>query len=348
MLFTTMKKQEENKYMEVVMSKNDSQCKWFNNQVIQKVFPDMIESALDPNRKTKYMIKDWISNDHGRVGADLGWLKQLGLPVIETYKDLPKNNNFIIVNTGYDSIIEEEKVLKEKNIEIEDRPCPYVRKLRTLFENIDEKYQYILLCEKNHILIKNFKSLFPEDMILVQMGNYKERIKKQWNGKPIVFVPYVTFLPRHIDEIADYIHEVCPNVECQVIRSTCMWASSPVSPITEIKNMSQEKLEGIKDALVTATKGSSNKSLMSLCEILEERGLNVVKICSLKEYRDYERKHKNDKVLLVRSPIPNKAEKEVMLYIQHGLIKSRFILLSDNIKLYRRRKKVEHALAQQQ
>src|SRR5690606_14711015 len=97
--------------MEEIELVNDGRCKWLESQVMNKVFPEAIRSAKSPNEPTRYMIIDWISNDNGKVGVDLKWFKKLGVPAVETFNDLPKGSDFIVVNTGYDSIVHEEKAL---------------------------------------------------------------------------------------------------------------------------------------------------------------------------------------------------------------------------------------------
>jgi len=315
--------------MEVIFLKNDGRCLWLERKVLKKLIPEVAAAALNPNKKTMYLIEDWISNDCGKVGADLKWLKRLGVPLIKTFKDLPEGNNYAIVNTGYDSIVAEEKLLLAKGIDYIDMPCPYIRKIRRLFENIDENYQYMLLCEPNHIIIKNFKSIYPDDLILVQMDNYQERILNRQNGKPLILVPYVTFLPFHVKRVFNFINENFFERTNKVIKTSCMWIASPSSPVVEINNMSSAALSGVKDALLIASAGTSNKSVVSLIETLENKGLQVIIITSLPEFISYEKKNRNNRVLLVRSPIPNNAEKPVVTYIKKGLLAAYWVMLKD-------------------
>ena len=326
--------------MEIIYLKNDGRCKWLESQVLKKVFPEAVRCSRDPSAPKKIMILDWISNDHGKVGVDLKWFKKLGVPAVQTYNDLPKNNNFILINTGYDSIVHEEKLLLQRGIQIIDKPCPYVRKIRKLFEAIDDKFQYVLLCEPNHIIIKNYQSLFPKDMILVQMQNYKERILAQSNGKPIMFISYVTFLKKHSKEIFDFINSVFPERENSMVDTQCMWADGKKSPIHEIANLPDEMLTRVKYACLIATPGSTNKSLMSLHETIASKGLEVVNISSLKGFIKFKRAHNQEKILLVKSPIPNEAEKPIMAYLKYGYLWGYLTLFIEQIQL------IEHFDAQ--
>lgn len=97
-----------------------------------------------------------------------------------------------------------------------------------------------------------------------------------------------------------------------------MWVASKISPIVEIAGLTDEFIEGIRDALIITTPGSVNKSLRSLSLALDDRGLNVVVISSLEMYLDYEKEHEGDTVLLVRSPIPNNAEAPIMQYVNEN------------------------------
>jgi 4-hydroxy-3-methylbut-2-enyl diphosphate reductase IspH len=304
--------------MEIIYLKNDGRCKWLERQVLNKLFPDMIECYKSKTEIPQYLILDWMSNENGKVGVDLKWLKKTGIPYLENLKALPEGNKFKIVNTGYDSIYEEEMILKEKGIEIIDKPCPYVRKVRTLFENVDENYQYILLCESNHIIIKNFASLFPEDMILVQMSNYKEKIIQYSNGKPFIIISHVTFLKRNSDEILYFVQEKYPGKDHRVIDTQCVWVNSRVSPINEINELSETLVKQIDYACLIGTPGSVNKSALTLIETIEGRGMRIKYISSLKDFILFKRKNQKSKILLVRTPIPNKVEKPVMIYLEKG------------------------------
>lgn len=299
--------------MKVRLLKNDGRCKWLQTRMLNQLFPEMIESSKNDNEKTKYMIKDWVSNDNGRVGADLKWMAEIGVPLVETYRDITEND--IVINTGYDSIYEEEMDLKARGIEYVDAPCPFVRKVRDEFENKKDDYQYVLLCEPNHIIIKNYNILFPKDMILVQMDNYRERIRAQEIGKPLYLVPYVTFLPKQSQEIFDFIEKEFPDRGHKYVKLSCMWVNSKVSPVVEMNSLSNKDLKGIKDALIITTAKSTNKSLASLMITAKDIGLNVVIIGSLEDFCEYEKKHECSRVLLVRSPIPNTAEEPIMEYI---------------------------------
>lgn len=324
--------------MEVILLTNDGRCKWLESQVMRKLLPEVIKSSRNPKNPKKYVIVDWISNDNGKVGVDLKWFNRLGVPAVATYNDLPEGNNFSVITTGYDSIVHEENLLKERNVQIIDKPCPFVRKIRTQFETADNNYQYVLLCESNHIIIKNFASLFPKDMILVQMNNYKELITNGQNGKPLKFISYVTFLKRQSHEIYNFINTNYPERENLIIDSQCMWADSKVSPLNEINELTDEKLKGVKTACLIGTSGSINKSVISLVETIENRGLNVKYVSSLKEFIQFKQAHKKDKVLIVKSPIPNDAEEPIMIYLKHGLLKaylSQFLAQSQiKIRLY--------------
>lgn len=299
--------------MKVKLLTNDGRCKWLQNRMLNQLFPEMIASRENKNEKTKYMIKDWVSNDNGRVGADLKWMAEIGVPLVETYKDIKEND--IVINTGYDSIYDEELALLDRGIEFVDAPCPFVRKVRNEFKNLKNDFQYVLLCEPNHIIIKNYKTLFPKDMILVQMGNYEERIMNQENGKPLYLVPYVTFLPKQSKEIFDFIQRNFSERDNKFVELSCMWVNSNVSPIVEMNSLTEKEMEGIKDALIITTAKSTNKSLASLSITAKDLGFNVVSVGTLEEFLEYEKQHESDKVLLIRSPIPNTAEEPIMKYI---------------------------------
>lgn len=305
--------------MEVVLLSQDGRCRWLENKVLSTLLPDLITMAANPFAKKRFLIVDWISNDKGRVGVDLKWFKSLGVPAVKSYSDIPIDENVIVVNTGYDSIVNEEKELTNQGVELVDLPCPFVRRLRVIFEEADDSFQYIFVCEDNHITVKNFSSIFPKSMILVQMENYQKRISEQQDGRPFKIVTYVTYLQKHADSVSDFLTNKYPERESEKLKTSCLWIHSKASPIIEIDNLTTHDLNGVKDALLITTMNSTNKSNASLEEALEEKGLNVINIGNLRQFIRYESKHRKDKVLLVKSPIPNNAETPILAYIEGGI-----------------------------
>ena len=321
--------------MDVLLLEKDGRCVWLENKVLKGLMSMAIRNSVNPFAQRIYLIVDWISNDFGRVGVDLKWLKSLGVPVVEKAKDLPAGKDYKVVNTGYDSIVDEEIILRSRGVDIIDKPCPFVRKLRDIFAEHDGTQQIVLLCEDNHIVVKNYASLFPQDLILVQMHNYQERITINSNGKPLKLVPYVTFLETDAQEIMEFINVFLPEQKNVCERTACIWVKSKASPIQEINQLPQDKLQGVKDALLITTANSTNKSVVSLENTLKNKGLQVVQIGSLSAFMRYQKNHSQDKVLVVRSPIPNQAEYPIMQYIKHGLLAAywAFVLQSSVIKI---------------
>lgn len=301
----------------MVLLNYDGRCRWLDAKVLRGIFPQMKQDAKGPGPK-KYLIVDWVSSDGGKVGMDLDWMRAQGIPAVQGIADLPDDEEFAVVNTGYDSIVNEEAELRSRGVEIIDLPCPYVRRLRRIFEAADPNVQYLFLCEPNHVVIKNYASIFPDEMILIQKETYRERIRAGQNEKPMVLVPYVTFLPRTIREIADFINAEYPRRSLRVEKTQCMWVDSRVSPIREIREMDLGQLSPERNALLITTPGSVNKSLLSLMETMETAGLTVHPVSSLDEFSELAERFARQRVLLVRSPIPNEAEAPIMEAVRAG------------------------------
>jgi 4-hydroxy-3-methylbut-2-enyl diphosphate reductase IspH len=297
----------------------DGRCCWLENKVLRGIYREVIGAARDPLKKKFYVILDWISSDEGRIGVDLRWFRGLGIPAVQSCTDLPEGSDYGVVNTGYDSIVHEENALRKRGIEILDKPCPFIRKIRSRLEQDKGGSQLVYLCESNHITIKNYASIFPKDMILVQMSNFQQRIIEHQNGKPFKIIPYVTYLPKQAQEVLQFIQKTFPGRQAVIEKTYCLWVQSKASPLVEIASLSTQRLSGIQDALLICTSGSANRSLRSICETLEERGLRVVPVSSLQEFLAYRKAHRRDRVLLVRSPIPNEAEKPILAYLRFGL-----------------------------
>ena len=111
-----------------------------------------------------------------------------------------------------------------------------------------------------------------------------------------------------------------------------MWADGKISPLDEIAKMPAEKLKGIRYALLIGSPGSTNKSLMSLEETIIDKGLEVVNIGTLGDFHKFRKSHRDEKVLLVKSPIPNQAEKPILAYLKHGYLYSYYTLLMEKLR----------------
>ena len=127
-----------------------------------------------------------------------------------------------------------------------------------------------------------------------------------------------------------------------MVNTQCVWADSKVSPVNEISELSEELVKQIDHACVIGTPGSVNKSAMTLIETIEDRGMNIRYISSLKDFVLFKYKNKNSKILLVRTPVPNKVEKPVLIYLDKGLLAAVRYMLMEQIS---KRKNVKRASA---
>jgi 4-hydroxy-3-methylbut-2-enyl diphosphate reductase IspH len=316
--------------MQVVLLKKDGRCLWLERKVLTSLLPMAIKAATNPFAKRLYFVVDWISSDRGRVGVDLKWFRSLGVPSVASCRDLPTTVEYQVVNTGYDANVAEERLLRTNGVEILDLPCPFIRVLRRHFETADPSYQYVFICDANHLLVRNFQAVFPADMILAQVDNYPARIHASQNGKPLRIVPYVTLMPRLGKEVLAFVRGRYPGLPHDGIDTGCMWVRSKASPIIEIESMSAEDLRGIHIALLIGSANSSNQSLLSLWDTLAAKGLRVVQIGSLWDLIRFERQHRDARVLVVRSPIPNNAEGPILAYLGHGLVRALWTTLSQS------------------
>lgn len=313
--------------MEVVLLKRDGRCRWLENKVLNGVLPDAIKAAANPYAKRRFIIMDWISNDKGRVGVDLKWFRSMGVPAVASHTDLPAGSDVQVINTGYDAIVDEEARLRQAGVEIVDAPCPFIRSLRRVLEGADAAFQYVLLCDPNHIVVKNFASIFPPGLILAQPENYRDKIGEAQNGKPFKIVPYVTFAQGIGEAALAHVKQAFPGRASELVKTSCLWVQSKASPLIEIDGLTPREMAGIDTALLIGTPGSTNRSLVSMWDALRAKGLAVVPIGSLREYLAYARSHRDSRVLLVRTPIPNLAEAPILACVEHGLARALWVSL---------------------
>jgi hypothetical protein len=127
--------------MQTIFLKYDGRCRWLERRVLKGYYQDAIKASRIPGHKKIFLIEEWLTNDNGNIGAHTPLMRADGVPVLKTYKDVPPAGNFSVFITPYDSILEEERELRNRGVEMIGEPCPAITKVRNIFENHKSTYQ---------------------------------------------------------------------------------------------------------------------------------------------------------------------------------------------------------------
>ena len=150
-----------------------------------------------------YVILHWLHrNNHG---ANIGFLKEYNINYVNTIDDLPPGAGAFSV--GYDVDLEDLKKIREKNIPFIENSCPRIKKLREqLLSGNPDTHQFVFMILEYHLVYDCFKSAFPEDIIIIDAGNYQEELKKHRNIKPVHLFVYGVFRPNEVQAVIDFIN----------------------------------------------------------------------------------------------------------------------------------------------
>lgn len=184
--------------------KHDGQCKWMQNELAEEIPRYLYEPVEYQGEKTKfYLILKWIKN--GVRGINFKALDEFGVNYVATLDQLPKGAGIYV--TGYDADIEELAAAKARRVPVIERPCPWVRKLRTqMLASNPDSHQVVVMIDKDHMVYDCYKSIFPKDAIVVTPENYQTEIITYKNEKPVAFMVYATFRKKDAELVAEYIN----------------------------------------------------------------------------------------------------------------------------------------------
>jgi len=225
--------------------KKDGQCKWMIKEEKEN-YPKYLTKPVDYNgEKIKfYAIANWVLRDN--KGANLEWANELKLNYVQSINDLPEGAGIYI--TGYDSDIEEYNYIKKKGIPLIDNPCPWIRELRNQLLNVNIKtHQIILMIIKGHMVYDCFKTVFPDDIIIIEPHNFKEEITKKKNNKPVHLLVYAAFRQKDVEKVINFINLNYPNKNNNLDgykKTLCMWTKQGLFEEIEEKVI-EKKLDEI-------------------------------------------------------------------------------------------------------
>ncbi len=276
----------------------DGQCSWVQKEFKEQI-PKYLHQAIDYNgKKTKfYLILKWIKND--TRGANLKALDEMGLNYVETVEQLPEGAGIYV--TGYDADVVELEKAREKGIPIIERPCPWVRQLRTqLTEANPDSHQCVIMIDNDHMVYDCYKSLFPKDTIIIQPGDYEEEIRKHKNKKPINFMVYATFRKKDAERVVDYINDNFhhpDNILDGYRKTLCNWSRQGL--LEEINaEVPGQKLGEVW--VICSSEG--DRSTISILKEIKESGANPLIIKDIKDVP--EKVDDNSRIGVLFAPIP--------------------------------------------
>jgi 4-hydroxy-3-methylbut-2-enyl diphosphate reductase IspH len=282
--------------------KNDGRCS-FVEKIMQA---DHLQSLQDKagEQNTRYFLNLEWSSVNGK-GVEKGLLDKLGLGYIDTIDKLPEGSGLYV--SAYDGNRDDINRLKKNGVAVIESICPWMLALRKQLQKVSAEHQCIMMLDREHMIYRNYFTLFPENTIFVTVENYQDALGNIEIERPVHFIVYSTFREKDAREIVEYIKSRF-NYEENVywLKGICGWISR--SGI----------FEEIQDAVCSyglheiwlVCSNDKNRSVKSLVYEIEESG---AEIRIIKKTDDIPENHKSDKRIgILRAPIPFSRESEII------------------------------------
>lgn len=303
--------------MGIYLFKNIEGCENLKKRMSSDL-DSFVKKGTSLNGVEYYLILDWIMSLDGTKGVGTGWLDSKGYRYVKNISELPESAGVYV--TSYGGRTEDIEYLKSGNIPLIEKICPWVNLLIKEILSFASCEQGIVMIDKDHMVYNNYKSIFPEDTIIVDELNYKEEIKKFDNGKPKHFVVYNTFRPIEAERVIEYIKHIHPDKEHVFQTKTiCGWTLR-AGLFEEIRTaVDKHSL----DEIWVIAGGKKNRSLLSIINETRETSIDYSVISDLADIKMPYERSKNIGVL--KAPVPYEKADEILNYI----LKSDSSLLSD-------------------
>lgn len=258
---------------QIYFFKKDGQCSWMTREINESMIK-FLTAPVDYEGKQVifYLILDWISSK--TRGANTQALDEGGINYVQSVSELPEGGGVYI--TGYDSDIQTLEELKKKNVPLIERPCPWVRQLRNQLERMNkDTHQCVMMIDPEHMVFECYRSIIPDDVIVVSNENFKTQLKKHRNQKPIDLKVYATFRKKDAERLVAYINETYPhpdNLLNGYKKTLCNWSSQGL--IEEISSQCQNR--NLNEIWIICSSEGDRSTISIINEILENNAKPII------------------------------------------------------------------------
>lgn len=233
--------------------------------VLEKSVPRYLIDRNETQQTSYYFILDWNVLHHSDVYRD--FLKSSGIRFVETIDDLPEGAGIFAGGYGGDPVALDKA--RAKGIPMIDKICPWVKFLEQDIRSVPEGYQCVILIDEFHIVYKNFKSLFPENTLIVNEKNYREKCEGLDRDKPVFLCVYATFRQKDFDNVKHCIEKKLPGLPHKSSsRGICSWITRN-SLFDEIGQVIPGR--GLSQVWIICN-SEYNRSVLTLINEIEDKG----------------------------------------------------------------------------
>ncbi len=240
---------------------------------------------------------------HNRdVTADL---ECMGVCCIENICDIPKDSVVIIRAHGISEA--EQNILNEKNAQIIDATCPFVKRIHNIVkEEYSNGRQIVIAGDKNHPEVKGINGWCQNSAIIIGADENYDEILQKSDEIPLSLVAQTTMRKEKVKKIENFLKKHFTNVNF----------FDTICSATEERQLAAKKLSEECDVmLVFGGRNSSNTE--KLYEICCEGCKDTYKVENAKELNELAHLLKNKKIkkvgITAGASTPDKVTKEAKL-----------------------------------
>lgn len=211
---------------------------------------DIVEKCCEDKDNKYYTLGPIIHNQHV-----VDEFARKGISPIENIDSLSGGEKLIIRTHGVGKEIYDK--LAEKNVEIIDVTCPFVKKIHNLVaRHYKEGYKIVIVGDKNHPEVMGINGWCENEAVI--FGTPQEAENAKFGEKPVCVVAQTTFVQEVFEKIVTFLKKTCNDI---VIFDT-------ICNATEERQTEAYELASRSDAMIIlgGVNSSNTQKLYSICQ----------------------------------------------------------------------------------
>ncbi|MBO5733450.1 MAG: bifunctional 4-hydroxy-3-methylbut-2-enyl diphosphate reductase/30S ribosomal protein S1 [Clostridia bacterium] len=211
---------------------------------------EMVEKCCKDTQNKYYTLGPIIHNKHVVEG-----FARKGIAPIENIDRLKEGEKLIIRTHGVGREIYDK--LKEKNVEIIDVTCPFVKKIHNIVErHHKEGYKIVIIGDKNHPEVQGINGWCSDAAEIFATPEEAENANPHYNK--VCVVAQTTFVQEVFKKIVTFLKKTCQDI---VIFDT-------ICNATEERQSEAYELSSVSDVMIVlgGVNSSNTQKLYSICK----------------------------------------------------------------------------------
>lgn len=254
--------------MSVTVAKTAGFCFGVNRAV------EIVEKCTLDQENKYYTLGPIIHNKHV-----VDEFCKKGICPIESIDEVKSGEKLIIRTHGVGKEVYDQ--LKEKNVEVIDVTCPFVKKIHNIVQrHYNEGYQIVIIGDKDHPEVKGINGWCCHSAKI--FGTLKEAESANLNDFKVCVVAQTTFMQEIYKKIKSFLKKTCNDI---VIFDT-------ICNATEERQKEAYKLASDSDAMIVlgGVNSSNTQKLYSICKSVCDEAYCLEHIDQLPEGCDFDSK----------------------------------------------------------